>query len=175
MSNRHTHTHTHSHAQLASQLHLSCHSPARICLGMTSKTASGNLHSYGASVQNSLGQPSWRTTSQVHISRQYSGLQELSFIMSRRGTPVPKFFFDPSRRRRAPRRHVNPGLINPWLIYVVRCPPLVGIQTIFGGNPPLMGRFFSSWVNIARSRTPRRFPPACPVPEHFHAHLRACF
>ena len=39
--------------------------------------------------------------------------------------------------------NVDPGLINPWLILRGGCPLLVGIQTTFGGNTPLiMGRVY---------------------------------
>ena len=51
--------------------------------------------------------------------------------------------------RRSTRTNVNPGLINPWLINR-KVSPLVGMQTTFGGNTPLiLGRvLLGSWVNI---------------------------
>ena len=48
------------------------------------------------------------------------------------------------------RGNVNPGSQKPWLIFEGGAQfLLVGIQTTFGGNTPLiLGRVYYSWVNI---------------------------
>ena len=62
-----------------------------------------------------------------------------SFSVVERNPKETNHFAGHSRKKGAlSPRNVNPGLINPWLKKLGGCPLLVGIQTTFGGNTPLI-------------------------------------
>ena len=92
------------------------------------------LYTYTHNLASNAQEPQHRHT-KARKSTQAGVLLYFGLLSFKQLAPGPVAAYDC-------RDNVNPGLINPWLINR-GCPLLVGIQTTFGGNTPLiMGRVY---------------------------------